>query len=105
MSKILTSKNFKEEVLESKVPVLVDFFAEWCAPCKMLGPVIDEIGEEYEGKIKTVKINVEESGDLAQQYAVGSIPSIKIFLNGKVASEWMGLRDKNSIKEEIDKLI
>lgn len=76
---IVTNKNFQEEVVESKVPVLVDFYAEWCMPCKMFGPILESAAEDFEGKMKIVKVNIDESPELAQKYFVMSIPTLKLF--------------------------
>lgn len=77
--KIITTDNFEQEVLKSEVPVLVDFFAEWCMPCKMFAPVLDEVADAYANKLKIVKVNVDEATQLAQKYRVMSIPTIKLF--------------------------
>lgn len=77
--KIITTDNFEQEVLKSEVPVLVDFFAEWCMPCKMFAPVLDEVADAYANKLKIVKVNVDEAVQLAQKYRVMSIPTIKLF--------------------------
>lgn len=76
---MVTNANFEQEVLKSEVPVLVDFFAEWCMPCKMFAPVLDEVADAYAGKLKIVKVNVDEAPQLAQKYRVMSIPTIKLF--------------------------
>ena len=86
----LNSQNFEEEVLKSKVPVLVDFSADWCGPCKMMAPVIDELAGEYEGEMKIGKINVDQSPDIAQKYNVMSIPMFAFFKNGEVIETAVG---------------
>lgn len=77
--KMITAENFEAEVLQAELPVLVDFFADWCMPCKMFAPILDEVAEKYEKKLKIVKVNIDESIQLAQKYRVMSIPTIKLF--------------------------
>ena len=93
MAKAFTTDNFNEEVLNSKEPVLVDFWASWCGPCKMLGPVIDEIASEASG-FKVGKVNVDEEPDLAQQYRVMSIPTVYVFKDGKAVDHVVGVHSK-----------
>ncbi len=94
----LTASNFESEVINSELPVLVDFWASWCGPCRMLAPVIEEIAEEYEGKIKVGKINVDDEPELANTYGIMSIPAVKLFKGGKVAAETVGYQPKESIE-------
>lgn len=86
----ITAADFKKEVLESDIPVLVDFWAEWCAPCKMVAPVLDELSHAYEGKLKVVKVNVDEEQELAGNYGVVSIPTILLFKNGEIVKQHVG---------------
>ena len=97
----LTSENFENEVLKADKPVLVDFWAEWCGPCKMLAPVIAEIAEEYEGKIKVAKLNIDEEMALAVQYKIASIPTVLLFENGEVVKKAIGFAPKESLVEEL----
>lgn len=90
----LTTKNFEKEVLQSDVPVLVDFWAPWCGPCRMVSPIVDEIANEVQGTAKVGKINVDEQGELASQYGVMSIPTICIFKNGEVVETSVGAKSK-----------
>ena len=99
---ILTKENFEAEVMKSEIPVLVDFWASWCGPCMMLSPVIAEIAEEFEGKIKVGKVNVDEQNELAMQYRVASIPTLLLFKNGEIAKTSVGFMPKNSIIETLE---
>ena len=95
----LTAENFEKEVLQSEIPVLVDFYAEWCGPCKMLSPVIDESAKEYEGKAKICRVNVDEEMELAQQYRVMSVPTVLVFKNGQVSGTSIGYVGKEKLTE------
>lgn len=109
MSKALdiTKGNFEAEVLNSAIPVLVDFWAPWCMPCKMMAPTLDELAVEMAGQLKIVKVNTEEPAnqDLATEYQIQSIPNLKLFKGGKVIGEFIGLRNKESLKGEISHLL
>ncbi|MBO8130005.1 MAG: thioredoxin [Candidatus Marinimicrobia bacterium] len=102
---VINKDNFKTEVENSAVPVLVDFWAEWCAPCRRLAPIIEELANEYAGKIKVGKVNVEEESELAQQFGIRSIPTLIIFKDGKPANQLIGLQPKSEISKVIDQLI
>lgn len=93
----ITNDNFKREVLESNKPVLVDFWASWCGPCRMVSPIVDEISEEANGKFKVGKINVDEQPELASQFNVMSIPTLIVFKNGAPAKNTVGVRGKDDI--------
>ena len=97
----VTSENFEAEVLQSETPVLVDFWAEWCGPCKMLSPVVDEIAEENDA-VKVCKVNVDEAGDIAMQYGIMSIPTLILFKDGKVADQSVGVVPKAKIEAMIN---
>ena len=98
---IITEEKFENEVLNSDKPVLVDFWAQWCGPCRMLGPIIEEIANDYEGKVKVGKVNVDEQPNLASKYGIASIPTVIVFKNGKPEKTLVGLRSKNEIENMI----
>ncbi|OGY98172.1 MAG: thioredoxin [Candidatus Liptonbacteria bacterium RIFCSPHIGHO2_01_FULL_57_28] len=108
MSKTINvnASEFEKEVLRSSIPVLVDFWAEWCGPCRMMAPVLDQISEEQAGKLKVVKVDVEDALNvaLAQSYDIRSIPNMKLFRDGKVVREFIGLRPKETLLREIGEL-
>lgn len=97
--KELTKANFNEEVLKSSEPVLVDFWAPWCGPCRMMGPILDELSVEYEGKVKFCKVNVDDEGELAAEYKIMSIPSIMLFKDGQVVKTSVGAVPKPKLVE------
>ena len=99
----ITESNFDSEILKSETPVLVDFWAEWCGPCKILSPILDELAAEYKGKIKLTKVNVDENNALAMKYNVMSIPTVKIFKKGQLVGEMIGAAPKTAVEEEIKK--
>jgi thioredoxin 1 len=106
MSKIInaTANEFENEVINSETAVLVDFWAPWCGPCVMMGPVLEQIAEEMSGKLKVVKVDVENQLNmpLAQKYQIMSIPNMKLFKNGKVVKELIGMRPKEAVISEIE---
>ena len=101
----VNKENFEKAVLKSPVPVLVDFFATWCGPCRKLSPVIDEIAQTYDGKVKFVKVNVEESIETAKKYSISGLPSLLIFKNGEAVERMTGLMPKSTIISNIEKHI
>jgi thioredoxin 1 len=101
----LTDENFEQEVLKSDIPVLVDFWAEWCVPCKMLGPVIEALAEEYAGKVKICKLDVDEAPDTAGSFSVQSIPTVMIFNNGAQVRQTLGAQPKETIVKLFSDLI
>jgi len=100
----VTKDNFDQEVLQAKVPVVVDFWAEWCGPCKMLGPVLDDIATEKGDTIKVVKVNVDEEGDLAVQYGIRNIPALFYFKDGELKYKGTGAPPKSEIVKKLESL-
>ena len=103
--KIYTDQNFQEDVLKSEMPVVVDFWAPWCGPCKMVSPIIEELAKEYEGKVAVGKLNVDENQQTAGQYGVMSIPTVMVFKGGKPVQSMIGAQGKQTYKSEIDKAL
>lgn len=94
---VLTNQNFESEVMQSDIPVLVDFWAVWCGPCKMLAPIVSEIAQEYEGKVKVGKVNVDDEPALAGRFGISSIPTLILFKNGQQAAVSVGVRPKEEL--------
>lgn len=105
MANIFTDSNFQQEVLNSELPVVVDFYADWCGPCKMIGPVVEQLAEAYAGKIKVGKVNVDENMELASQYRIMSIPAIMFFKNGEVQDQIIGAVPKAQIEAKFQALL
>jgi len=101
----LTDENFEQEVVKSAQPVLVDFWAPWCGPCRMIGPVIEELAKEYAGKVKVCKLNTDEAQDTAAKYQISAIPTILLFKGGKVTQQLVGLQPKEELKKHLDELL
>jgi thioredoxin 1 len=99
----LTQANFQTEVLQSTTPVLVDFWAEWCGPCKMIAPVLDELATEYGAKVKIGKVNIDEHQAIAGQYGIRAIPTLLLFKGGQVVEQMVGMRSKKDLKASLDK--
>ncbi len=100
----LTKDNFDQQVLKSITPVLVDFWAEWCGPCKMIAPILDELSDEYAGKVSIGKVNIDDQQNLATEYGVRAIPTLLLFQHGQVAEQIVGLRSKRDLKASFDKV-
>lgn len=103
MSLALTGDNFKQEVLDHAGVALVDFWAPWCGPCRMVAPIIDELSQEYAGKVKVAKVNTDENMQLSSQFNIMSIPTMLIFKNGQLVDEITGALPKNTLKARLDK--
>ena len=101
----LSSENFEQEVLKAETPVLVDFWAEWCGPCKMLAPVLDELAQEYGAKLKVGKVNIDHDQQLSVQYGIQSIPTLLIFKDGQVQEQHIGMKSKSVLKEALDSAV
>jgi len=100
----VTEASFDQEVLNAPSPVLVDFWAEWCGPCKMIAPILDELADEYDGKVKITKVNVDDNQGLAVKYGITAIPSLLFFKDGQVVDQIRGMRSKRDLKESFDRV-
>jgi thioredoxin 1 len=100
----ITTDNFEQSVLKSPTPGRVDFWAEWCGPCKMIAPILDELADEYSGRVQIVKVNIDDHQALASEYGVRAIPTLLLFQNGEVAEQIVGLRSKRDLKASFDKV-
>ena len=101
----LTDDNFETEVIKSGTPVLVDFWAEWCRPCQMLGPTIDQLAEEFKGKVKVGKVDVDNNRNAALQFAINSIPTILLFKDGQIVNKFVGMRPKAELSDALTKVV
>ena len=102
---VITEANFEQEVVKSDVPVLLDFWAPWCGPCKMLLPVVEEIAKDFDGKVKVGKVNTDENMSLSSQFQITSIPCLIIFKDGKAINKMVGFRPKTAIEQELNNVL
>jgi thioredoxin 1 len=105
MEMVFTTQNFEQEVLKSDKPVLVDFYADWCGPCKMMAPVVEELAELYQGKAKVGKLNVDDNEEIAMKYGVMSIPTLLIIKNGNVEAKMIGVQKRETLMDALDKAL
>ncbi len=100
-----TTANFDGEVLGADIPVLVDFYADWCGPCKMMAPIVEELSQEYEGRVRIGKCNIDEEEEIAARYRIMSIPTMKIFVKGEEKASLVGAMSKDALKEQIERVL
>ncbi len=105
MAQRVTDADFETEVIKSAIPVVVDFWAEWCGPCKMMLPIVEELSGEYEGKVKIVKLNVDEAEDIPAQFGIRNIPTLLFFKNGEVVDKQVGAAPKQVLAQKIDAIL
>ena len=101
MEVTVTDNNFNEEVIDSDIPVLVDFWAPWCMPCRMIAPMVEEISKEYQGQLKVCKMNVDDSPEISSEYKIGSIPTLSIFKNGEMVDQIIGAVPRDMLESKI----
>ena len=102
---IITDENFEEEVLRAKEPVMVDFWATWCGPCRMLAPVVEELANDYAGRVKVCKLDTDQGPQTSAKYRISSVPTILFFKGGQVAAQAVGLQSKSALQEKLDALL
>lgn len=102
---VITDSNFQQEVAQSKMPVLVDFWAPWCSPCRIIGPIVEELAKEFSGKVKVGKLNVDENQQTAGEFGVMSIPTLLFFKDGQPVDSIVGVQSKETIKQKMEKLL
>ncbi len=100
-----TDENFENEVLESPLPVLVDFWAEWCMPCKMIAPVIDELADEYDGRVKVGKVDTDNNRNISLQFGISAIPTVMVFKGGELVKRFVGMQQKRDFKATLDEAL
>jgi thioredoxin 1 len=105
MTKVVTNETFKAEVLDNSKPVVVDYWAEWCGPCRMVAPVLEEIGNEHGDKLEVVKLNIDENPEIAQRYQIMAIPTMNVFKDGKVVKQIVGAKPKSALLRELSEFI
>jgi thioredoxin 1 len=103
--KISGDASFQKDVLESKLPVVVDFYADWCGPCKMLAPIVEDLAKEYDGKVVFYRINIDKNEALANKFEITSIPAVKVFKNGKIVADALGFKTAEQLRPEIQKAL
>jgi thioredoxin 1 len=101
----IDGNNFETEVLKSATPVLVDFWAPWCGPCKMISPIVEDLAADYDGRVKVAKVNVDNNQDLAARFGIRGIPTVMIFKDGQVASSFVGLRSKEDLATALEQVL
>lgn len=102
---VVTKENFENEVINSEIPVIVDFWAEWCGPCRMLAPILKEVADEFDGKVKVAKVNVDNDGELAEKYKIISIPTLIVFSKGEQVKKSIGYMEKSEVVDLFSSLI